>query len=133
MPYHFEIHPQYRCAVVTVSGRMSADEFLDASKELYEDPDWEDSFKTLWDLRWTTAVDLSPEDMENLVAAKAHRETERGLSGRIALLVNRDTLFGVARLFQHRGGAKGREIQVFTEEAPARAWIGLPTRTDGRD
>lgn len=124
MPYTIEIQPDRLLSVVRLSGYVNADELERAAEEQSKHADFKPNFDSLWDLRDTRAVDLNPEETERLIERKLERDRRLGLSGRIAIVVNRHTVAGAAMLVKVRSSqSPGRVVDVFQTEKQALAWL----------
>ena len=124
MAYEIVFDKTRQLAVIRLSGYVDAGEIDAAAEAQTQHPDFEPGYNSLWDLRHTSAVDVSPEGMERLVQRKLERDEQLGLHGRIAIVVNRHTIAGAALLAKVRGSRQpGRVVDVFPSEKLALAWL----------
>ena len=124
MPYEIEILSERRLGIIRLSGYVDAAQLDAAADEQAKHGAFESSYNSLWDLRHTTAVDVSPEGMSKLIEQKLKRDAEMGLTGKIAIVVNRHTVAGAALLAKVRANrVPGRTVDVFPTERLAFEWL----------
>ncbi len=112
-----------------MSGYVDAAELNAAADAQASHREFASDFNSLWDLRHTRVVDVSPDGMEKLVERKLERDSSLRLRGKIAIVVNRHTVAGAALLAKVKGTRKpGRIIDVFPTEKQALAWLAEDLR-----
>lgn len=125
MSYRFNIDAERATGFVRISGHADAATFNQAADAMMSAPEWEPGFSTLWDIEPAAVVDITPEGMKSLVDRKLQRDRELNLSGKIAILLPRETLRDVAMLTRHLASSDDRVIEVFTDRSAAEEWLGL--------
>jgi len=93
--------------------------------ELYDDPNFDGSLNSLWDLSQAEGIaDLSLEEIRAvvlLVGSKWHTNVRV----RSALVVSHDLDFGIARMYEIQLGAEtANDIRVFKNVEEAQEWVG---------
>lgn len=107
-----------------MSGYVDATDLDAAADEQSTREDFSHYFNSMWDLRHTRVVDVSPEGMAGLIERKLERDRTLGLSGKIAIVVNRHTIAGAALLAKVKATRKpGRVVDVFPTERQALEWL----------
>lgn len=91
---------------------------------------YQPAFSQLWVYLEVTSLGVTPEEMNQLVATTAALVNQgRITKERVAIVVRRDRLVGVAHLYKHamaRGA--GQTVEVFATIAAAEAWLNRPLR-----
>ncbi|HEX7071988.1 MAG TPA: hypothetical protein VF190_14335 [Rhodothermales bacterium] len=124
MAHEIQILREKRLGVIRLSGYVDAAELDVAAEAQINHPDFRSDFNSVWDLRHTRTVDVSPEGFNTLIQKKLERDRVYGLTGRIAIIVNRHTIVGAALLAKIQAGrSPGRAIDVFSTEKQAMAWL----------
>jgi len=104
------------------SGTVDCDDIIQSLSEVYRDENYDNSLHALWDFR-NCSADLSAEDMQKIIA---HSRKARGrpAQGKIALVVNRDLEFGLARMYEMLSEPElPRQLMVFKDYETALVWI----------
>ncbi len=126
MPYRLHVDPVRKRGLVELTGYVDAPALDEAADALVAAPGWGRDFGSLWDLRPATTVDVTPEGLKALVDRKEKRDEALALSGRIAVVVAREAVLGVAQFAVRRARASRREVRVFATVEEAEAWLGRP-------
>ena len=125
MPYN--VRTVYRLALTHVrfSGVVSALDLKHALTTVLGGPDHRPGSRILWDHTAASSLDLTPEDVDDVVALAVHlrrRAPERG-----AVLAHSDAVEAFASLLERKAqGPDGPCTRVFRDPAKAAAWLGLP-------
>jgi hypothetical protein len=93
--------------------------------ELYDDPDYDGSLNSLWDLSQAEGIsDLSIEEIRAVVLLVGSK-WRTNLRVKSALVVSRELDFGMARMYEIQLGAEtANDIRVFKNVAEAEEWVG---------
>jgi hypothetical protein len=104
----------------TVSGGMTFDDVSSTLKAVYSERDFRPELNVLWDLRGATLTEFSSSDVAKVVDVVRGNWT----GGKAALVVARDSDFGMARMYelQHDRAASG-EVRVFRDFEEAKDWV----------
>lgn len=62
MACHYEIFPERELAVLTLSGTVTGETFIDGLRAVLADPAWRAGYARLWDGRRITMCVVSPDD-----------------------------------------------------------------------
>ena len=127
MAYTYEFVESADCIVVTWSGRVSAEGFMEFYQELEVDPKLHPGMLKLYDFRGAD-VDLSAQDMEEINRRVLEIDEKKGAGQRrVAALATRDVTFGLGRMFQAIGDEIRASIHVTRDAGEAKEWVGLPS------
>ena len=89
---------------------------------LVQRTDWKDAEAFLWDMRGLVqGPDTSPEIRET--AAMVRRRPDPWSGSRVAILVDRDLDYGIARMFKAYADGVDIRYRIFRDESDARAWL----------
>ena len=109
---------------ITISGKI---EFLKTIKtcaeEMLKDPDFHPGMDALWDLRTVEMKDMSTYDLRVLVSYIEAHQQERGAGYKVAIVVNKDLLFGGARMFEAFADTSPFSCRVFRDITQAESWL----------
>jgi len=126
MAASYKIDKERRLVMSTGSGVLTLADLLAHQEKLLADPDFSPDFSQLWDLTNITEVELTSKDV--------HRLAQRSIfspDSRRAILVSRDLVFGLARMFEIYRDILGESgIRVFRNLDDALEWV-LAKNTTG--
>ena len=112
--------------VVKLSGRAEAATILRLLAELSTLAERNSSLRVLIDETGLGAGFVGPADIQRIIEAWKKATALQGT--RIAVLASNLAIYGLNRMFQGLAGrAAEGHLSVFTEGAPARAWLLKPT------
>jgi hypothetical protein len=124
MPAFYKIEKENRLVLSTASGTITMPEVLAHHQKLSTDPEFDPAFSQLIDVTHVTKIDLTTADIRRLAQNNLFSPTSRR-----AILVNSDTAFGFARMFEMLRQAAGETgIKVFRNLDEALEWV-LASRT----
>lgn len=125
MPFSCHIASEQRIGVIRLYGGVSGDELIEAVKTLYSGDDWQPGFNILWDARAIAQLVLAPEDADAFTRAVGER-IERIGRGRTAVVTTGFETYMSGLLLAIRSRKLSpREIEMFSDLAPALAWLGI--------
>lgn len=127
MGLEFDTLEDERIFVTRFIGSVGDEELVDCYRRLVAVGRMEDSRPHLVDGRQVTEITVTRSGMERLAGDFASHDG--GLRGhRVALLADRDLVYGMFRVWQAERSELGDEALVFRDEAKAVAWLlgGLP-------
>lgn len=128
MAYSYHLVPHEQLACVTFVGTVTGPDVVRALASLYDDPAWRPSFCVLWDFRLVDQLLLRPQDFQALAAFDFGRLQG---DGKDALVSTRPLDLAMGQMLQATAHDAPRQIGVFSTEAEARAWFGLPAQPYG--
>src|SRR5262249_10186765 len=114
----YRIDPARRRVYVLGTGPITAGQLFETQRQLIQDPSFEATFSQLFDLTGAETVDVSSAQMSALAQRTAFT---RG--ARRAIVVNRQLLFGLARMFSLIADAKGGDLEIFSDVVAAEQWL----------
>ncbi|MCX8045077.1 MAG: hypothetical protein N3B18_13240 [Desulfobacterota bacterium] len=94
-----------------------------AAMDMMEDPDFKPGADALWDLREAQIKNFSAEDLRSLVFFIAEHQAKRGAGYKVAIVAERDLLFGGARMFEAFADSLPFSCRVFRNVEDAEQWI----------
>jgi len=119
MAAFYKIDKERRLVMSTGSGVLTLADLLGHQEKLLADSDFSPDFSQLWDLTHVTQVELTSKDV--------HRLAQRSIfspDSRRAILVSRDLVFGLARMFEIYRDILGENgIRVFRNLDDALEWV----------
>ena len=98
MPITFRIDKKSGVVFTTMEGNVSISEIIDGLKGLMNHPDFSPGFNGLVDMRNST-VNSTPEEVRRIAELMTGQREKIGMS-RSAVVVSKDVIFGMARMFQ---------------------------------
>lgn len=128
MPHAISVHPDVRVGLVVMTGHVTGSEMLEACQAVVSDEAWEAGFDELWDLLGAPEVDVSPEEIDALVAL-AHRLQDEFQGNRVAFVTRREPVELLLRLFELFTLSLGRTYRTFRTREAAAEWLGIPAAT----
>jgi hypothetical protein len=105
----YQIDPARRLAVVQIKGDVTGADIADCVRRLRTDARWTDDTDVLWDEREIRRLDVTPEDLAEMVD-----EQTSGQTGQDIVLTGREEHEMVMRLYTWRVRANGRPAHVCT-------------------
>jgi hypothetical protein len=109
---------------ITISGEVDLlPAIKTAADDMLHDPDFRPGADALWDLRKAEMRHLSTEDILSLVSFIKGHQQERGAGYKVAIVVERDLLFGGARMFEAFSDTVPFSCRVFRDLDEAQGWI----------
>ena len=116
-------------AVQEIRGDLTADEVLKAQHELYVELGFDPAKPCLWDAtEGNVAGAMTGGDMQG-AARRSSALWERMAGGRTAILVARESDFGMGRMYEQLAAGMPRELGVFRDREEALVWLRGPGGT----
>ena len=131
MPIHQRWDPEHDTLFVRFEPPLSAEVFLAWARGLNEDETLPASRRQLIDLSAVEETDIKGESLRELADAFRTQDRSRGGQTRIALLVSRDVVFGLGRMYQAYRGEDAVDLEVFRDGLEAHRWLDLPDDAPG--
>ncbi|HLA64617.1 MAG TPA: hypothetical protein VK610_09340 [Rhodothermales bacterium] len=129
MAFTYRIDPEHAFAHVRFSGIVTGADPAQATPAVFDDPAWTPGATLIWDCRQVAYLDIGLLDVGRIVLLGARFWQKRG-PGRDAILVRRDSMEEIARLFAWRTqGRPGQKTRVFRDAVEAEVWLELPEGT----
>ena len=126
MPITYDIDRTRGLVRTSCRGQVTLPEVLAHFDVPQQDPRRPSHLDVLLDLRELTTPPGAPQLRS--VASRIGKVS--GLSfGQCAIVVDRDLVFGLSRMFEAFAHAHFEEIQIFREPAAAEAWLANPPET----
>ena len=122
MPITYSIDKEKGIRFHVCTGTVDCDDIMQSLSEVYRDENYDHALHALWDFR-DCSGDLSAEAMQEIIAHARKSRSVPG-QGRIALVVNRDLEYGLARMYEMLSELElPRQLMVFKDYETALAWI----------
>lgn len=123
MPFDYYIDPALKAGFVRLTGYVDADQVRDVANKLYENPRWQPHYVSLWDFRETKEVDISLEGSKALIRQKLDRDAHGRHYGKIAAVINRETVMDWGRFIEVSASTSQREMKTFSTQKEALEWL----------
>ena len=123
MPIETSIDSRTGLRVHVATGTLTPDELENALLDAYRRPDYRPEANSLCDVRGVGIGTFTGEEIRRVVdTVLKHRGAPPGT--RTAIVVGRDLVYGLARMFAHQLEAKSpSDVAVFRDMDEAMAWL----------
>ena len=119
MPFSYKIDKERKMVMSTGYGVFTLEDALGHQEKLRKDHDFDPGFCQLMDFTHVTKLDLRAEDVRRLAQASIFAPDSRR-----AILVTRDTAYGLSRMFEILRSTFGEKgIQAFRNLDDALDWV----------
>lgn len=130
MPYSHEIVPPEKFALVVAAGACDLDQTIVELTRLVRDPGFGPGYGVLVDAR---RIEYAPGAEETRQLATAAAQRDFLLHHPVAIVVEQDLNYGIARMYSAMSSLQGATAEVFRDMEEARAWLqaavqGVPAR-----
>jgi hypothetical protein len=127
MPIVFHFRPEVNLVICVHKGNRPDDEFLSASKSLYENDLFNLSMNRLVDMRQAKNFESrSSTVLQQLSEFVKMQFTETNAHPKIAIIAPEDISFGLSRMYETYTDSVPWDLVVFRSVDTALAWLGLP-------
>jgi hypothetical protein len=128
-----EINRDQRVRKHKIIGRVDFISLKTYLFELYDDPDFDGSLNSLWDMSHAEGIsNMSIEEMRAVVLLVGSK-WNNDLLVRSALVVSHELDYDLARMYEIQfGEATFNEIRVFKDVQEAEQWLGVQQAADSR-
>ena len=121
MPVSYAVDAAQCTVFTSMTGAVTARDLETFVVTLGADPQFDPTFRHLFDCRHIATVDVSGDDMRRLVTNHVVQPGTRR-----AIVVDDPAIFGMARMFQTlRELEDDQGVHIFRTLEDARAWLGL--------
>ncbi len=103
----FRIYTTQRLAIVDVKGDVTGEHIADCVHRLRTNTSWSDETNVLWDERGIRRLDVTPDDLREMV-----EQQTSGQTGLDIVLTGREEHEAIMRLYTHRVRTHGRPAHV---------------------
>ena len=118
MSAKFDINVKQGILYVRATGEPTADEIIQVLKKLQDGSSYTHKLR-LWDYR-NADFKLEKGELERV----SHQASKAdGKPGKVAMLVNQDLAFGLARMYEVYRESSFTRVEVFRDESKAVAWL----------
>jgi len=124
----YRIDPERALVLTQAWGVLTDSDILAHKEALLSDPAFGPHLSELSDVRRIERLDVTPAGVRAMVAHDATQSDRLG-GHRLALLVDADAVFGMARMYQILGDRERDHVGVFRTEADATAWLATDRAT----
>lgn len=122
MTLEYEIDSKRQLAVAVLSGSVTAEDYLDAMTQVYNDPRRKPGYSTVWDCRGIEELIIGGEGVKRIIDATFRLREQMG-AGKAAFVVPREIDETMAKLLIWRTRSEGRDRKTFATLDEAMAWI----------
>ena len=119
------IEPEHKLVIHTVSGDFGLVDVQPAWQAMLAHPDFRPDMNVMWDFRGITNLkdQFSSADIQQIASMTVDHLQQREKKYRLALVAERDLLFGFSRMFAAYTGELPMDLRVFRSLDEARAWL----------
>jgi hypothetical protein len=125
VPISYAIDAKQRYVYTTVSGTIDLTEVLNHRRDLLADPAFAPDMPELADARTLKVVDFPPSSLSVVVQQDLLMSERMATTFRVALLLEDDRFFDLARGYERLSMPYGNDVAVFRDLESARRWLGL--------
>jgi len=108
---------------LTATGPTGFEDLKTALKAMTEAPDFRPGADIIWDFRKVESEALSADQLREMVAFVAGIADVRGINYKVAIVVERNVDFGLARMYEVFADDLPCELRVFRDLADAANWM----------
>ena len=102
MPYRHQLYPDHRLGIIRLTGSIFGADLTRAIRDLYDDPEWDPAYSSLWDFRGVTMLALLPRDSASISRLFRTFDDRLAAPGRTAVIVSRQIDRLAAKLILRR-------------------------------
>ncbi len=125
MPVNTYVDREHNMAVQKIEGDLGASEIIAAQKRLYVDLEFDPKRPCLWDAsNGRVAGAVSAEQMR-ASAAESQVLWKKMAGGKTAILVGRESDYGMGRMYEMLADRMPRQLRVFRSRREAIEWLTL--------
>ena len=126
MPITYTIRPDLKTIIITHTGVIPDDEFLQAYADLYNNEAFDISFNRLIDIRKADSSPRSSDALSKLASSSEQRHEGVQSRPKTAVITSSDLSFGMARMYNALSSNASRDFTVFKSLEEGLSWLGLP-------
>ena len=130
MRFEIGIDLAKRIARIRVIGTLDVSEFSSIITEFTDHPDFVPGMPAIWDMREADLRQITETDLRSVGEQSRQLAGRRG-NARVALVVQDDFRFGMARMTQVLAASPNLDMAVFREFGAAEEWVSGWPRSDG--
>lgn len=117
------IYPDERLGVIRFWDRVDGKQSLKVIRAFFDEEELDVGYRILWDARDVAALELTPEDVDRIVALLDEVRPRAG-AGRSAIVGHSPNVLTSGHLFRALvSGRTERQVQVFDDIEKALGWI----------
>ena len=132
MSFELDINPSTGLISINIEGRITLNLIKEAMERVFKDPHFRRSADILWDVREAETATASTEEVMKLMELVESFREIRGENYRVAVVVGKESDFGMARMLEMYVDAMPFQMMVFRSMDQARRWIGQNTTREKR-
>ncbi len=125
MPINTYVDREYTMAVQKIEGDLVAREIVAAQRRLYVDLGFDPKCPCLWDAMNGRVASAVSADQLRGAAAGSEEIWEQMAGGKTAILVGRESDYGMGRMYELLAEKMPRELRVFRSKREAIEWLTL--------
>lgn len=126
MPISYRIDPERNFVFTTASGILTDDDILDLKRRLTADPEFRAGMRELSDVRAVTDLRVTAQGVRSMVDEDA-KQSSTLHSYKLAIVAGKDSVFGMARMYQMLTEGNLPHVAVFRDYETAARWLGDPS------
>lgn len=122
MPISYEIDEAKGLVVTRASGDLTDQDILQLKARLVADPKWTPGMRELSDVRSIDRLSVTAVGVRHM-ALRDERDARALASYRLAIVVSRDEVYGMARMYQIMTEQTVPNVRVFRDIEEAKNWL----------
>jgi hypothetical protein len=123
MPVQTTVETDANIVIHTVTVSLSLEEITSTLDALLENPDFQPTMNTLWDIREANVAEWSVEGVQTVVSHVGTHAGQRGSHYKSAIVTARNVDFGLSRMYEAYGHGLPLTVRVFRDMNGARKWV----------
>ena len=123
MPVQVSYKPDTRLVIYTCQGALVVDDFIQAVKAVYADPE-QYPLLSLWDLRDVDLQSITAESIEKMSDLTASI-WDKEQKGKTAIVATKKLVYGLSRMYQQTADDQPRDIVIFEDMGSACSWLDI--------
>lgn len=120
MPVRLTIDPERKLTITTSEGVVTDEDFIEARRQLLEDPAFDPSFDRIWDFHLVTDAHVSEQVVARLVAESP--PTNKPISRAVVMSKQTGPMKAILDFMNHTRQAS-RRIAAFPDLKSAEEWV----------
>ena len=117
------INPKTGLIAFTADGKIGVEQIIDALEKMFDDPGFRKGADVMWDFRQAQIEITDSNEVRKMISYMKKNVDRRGTGYRLALIVARDTDYGIGRMYEAYSEGLYYTVKTFRNESEARSWL----------
>lgn len=128
MPISYVIDKQQKLVRTMAGGVLTDADLIEHKRKLIDDPQFEPGMRELSDVRNVEELRVTPAGIWSMMMID-ERDAPKLKSFKLAILVSKDSVFGMARMYQSLTEKNIPSIGIFRDDKEALTWLEVPFKS----